>query len=115
VAVAIRQKGRPLVDDNCYVEPIHKTITAAERRNIEMALLSVWGMGCPNCAARVRNNLLSLNGVVNAYVDHIAGVAGVAYNPELATVEMLISAVARAGNDGRHEYGARLLSMEVSP
>jgi len=98
------------MDENCYVEPIQKNATAEERQKIEKALFVVWGMGCPNCAARVRNSLLLLNGVVNAYVDHTAGVAGVIYNPELATVEMLISAVARAGNDGRHEYGARLLS-----
>jgi copper chaperone CopZ len=101
------------MDENCYVEPIQKTITAEEHRNIEMALLSVWGMGCPNCEARFRNSLLSLNGVVNAYVDHTAGIAGVAFNPEMANVEMLINAVARAGNDGRHEYSARLLSNEV--
>ena len=98
------------MDENCYVEPIQKNATAEERQKIEKALFVVWGMGCPNCAARVLNSLLLLNGVVNAYVDHTAGVAGVIYNPELATVEMLISAVARAGNDGRHEYGARLLS-----
>ena len=98
------------MDENCYVEPIQKNATAEERQKIEKALFVVWGMDCPNCAARVRNSLLLLNGVVNAYVDHTAGVAGVIYNPELATGEMLISAVARAGNDGRHEYGARLLS-----
>lgn len=101
------------MDENCHVEPIQKTSTPEERLKIEMTLLAVWGMGCPNCAARVRNSLLSLNGVVNAYVDHTAGMAGVTYNPDLATVEMLISAVSRAGNDGRHEYGARLLSKEV--
>ena len=101
------------MDDNCYVESIQKTITAEELRNVEMALLSVWGMGCPNCEARVRNSLLSLNGVVNAYVDHTSGIARVAFNPEMANIEMLISAVASAGNDGRHEYGARLLSTEV--
>ena len=101
------------MDDNCYVEPAQKIVTDEERQKVEMALLTVWGMGCPNCAARVRNSLLSLKGVVNACIDHTVGIAGVVFNPELATVEMLISAVARAGNDGRHEYSARLLSNEV--
>lgn len=101
------------MDDNCYVEPVQKIVTDEERQKVEMALLTVWGMGCPNCAARVRNSLLSLNGVVSACVDHIAGIAGVVFNPELATEEMLIDAVANAGNDGRHEYGARLLSWET--
>ena len=104
------------MDENCHIEPVEKISAAAERRNVETALLAVRGMGCPNCETRVRNSLLSLKGVVNAYVDRIAGMAGAAFNPEMANVEMLISAVARAGNDGRHEYGARLLSMEeVSP
>ncbi len=78
-----------------------------------MALFTVWGMGCANCAARVRNSLLSLSGVVNVCIDHNAGVAGVVFNPDLATVKMLIDAVANAGRDGRHEYGARLLSWET--
>lgn len=101
------------MDDNCYVEPVQKIATEEERQKVEMALLAVWGMGCPNCAARVRNSLLTLNGVVNADVDHVNGLARIAYNPELATVDLLISAVALAGNDGRHEYGARLLGLEV--
>jgi copper chaperone CopZ len=109
----LEEKDMPM-DDNCHVEPIQKTITDEERHNAKIALLLVWGMGCPNCAARVRNSLLSQNGVVDAYVDHNASIARVAFNPEVASVDILLSAVARAGNDGRHEYGARLLRMEVS-
>ncbi len=101
------------MEENCHVEPIQKTTTVEERLKTNIAFLTVWGMGCPNCAARVRNGLISLNGVINANVDHIAGVARVIYNPDLATVEMLTLAVASAGNDGRHEYGARLLNNEV--
>ena len=103
------------MDENCLVEPIQKTATDEERHKVEMTLLTVWGMACPNCAARVRNSLLPLNGVVNADVDHAAGMAGVAFNPELSSVEMLLSAVDREGNDGRHEYGARLISKELLP
>lgn len=103
------------MDDNCQVVPIQKTITAEERRNIEMALLTVWGMGCPNCETRVRNSLLSLNGVVYAYVDHTAGIAGVAFNSEMVDIEMLIIVVSSAGNDGRHEYKARKFGKEVLP
>lgn len=102
------------MDENCYVEPIQKVATPEENRKVEVAFLAVWGMGCPNCAARVRNSLLTLNGVTNASVDHTDGIAEVVFNPELTTAEKLIGAVAHAGNDGRHEYGARLLSREVS-
>ena len=99
------------MDENCHVEPIEKTATAVECKNIETVILSVWGMGCPNCANRVRNSLLMLDGVVDAYVDHTAGMAQVMFNPDLAPVATLIGAVARAGGDGRHEYGARLLQQ----
>ena len=103
------------MEENCYVEPVQKTITAEEGQNTETALLTVCGMGCPNCEARVRNSLLSLTGVVYAYVDRIAGVAGVTFNSNMVDIEKLITAVSRAGNDGRHEYTARLFSREVSP
>ena len=94
------------MDENCHVEPVEKIATAEECQTIETVTLTVWGMGCPNCANRVRNSLISLRGVVGAYVDHTAGLAQVAFNPDLAPVEALIGAVARAGGDGRHEYGA---------
>jgi copper chaperone CopZ len=98
------------MDENCHVEPLPKTATAEERQTTTSALLAVWGMGCPNCAARVRNSLLSLKGVVNAEVDHNIGMADVVFNPNLTTIPALIDAVARAGGDGRHEYRARSLS-----
>lgn len=43
------------MDENCHVEPIQKTVTAAERQNLETAFLAGWGLGCVNCATRVRN------------------------------------------------------------
>ena len=101
------------MSENCHVEPIQKIATPEENRNVEIALLTVWGMGCPNCAARVRNSLVTLNGVVDAYVDHMTGVAKIAFNPKLATVEMLTGAVAGAGNDGHHKYGAQLLTHNI--
>lgn len=101
------------MDDNCHVKPVQKNASPEEMELVETTLLAVWGMGCPNCAARVRNKLLALNGVVNAYVDHAKGLGAIAYNPDLTTVDLLISAVTLAGNDGRHEYGARLLVSGV--
>lgn len=102
------------MEDHCHVEPIQKVSTADEQKNVELALLSVWGMGCINCANRVRNNLLSLYGVIDAYVDHTAGIAQVSFNPNLETVDSLISAVTPAGGDGRHAYGARLLATALT-
>ena len=102
------------MDDHCHVEPIQKLTTADEQKNVELALLAVSGMGCPNCANRVRNSLLSLYGVIDAYIDHAAGIAQVTFNPDIETIDDLINAVTRAGGDGRHEYGARLLATALT-
>ncbi len=98
------------MDHNCYVEPIEKSASAEEQQATTAALLAVEGMGCPNCAARVRNSLLSLTGVVAAAVVLDLGVADVIYKPNLVDIPTLVSAVAHAGGDGRHEYRAQLLS-----
>ena len=98
------------MDENCHVELLQKTATAEEQQTTTSALLAVWGMGCPNCAARVRNSLLALHGVINAEVDHTIGMAEVVFNPSLTAIPALIEAVTRAGGDGRHEYRARSLS-----
>ncbi|HLF01097.1 MAG TPA: heavy metal-associated domain-containing protein [Anaerolineales bacterium] len=99
------------MDDNCHVDPIQKTITAEERHTTTSALIAVWGMGCPNCAARVRNSLLLLTGVVEAQVLLELGMANVTYNPNLTNIPALINAVAQAGGgDGRHTYRAELVN-----
>ena len=98
------------MEENCHVEPIAKQPSLDEVQNVEVASLNVWGMGCQNCANRVRNSLVSLKGVVDARVDHNVGKAQVAYNPTLAAIDDLIAAVSRAGGDGRHEYDAELTS-----
>ncbi len=98
------------MEDNCHVEPIARTPSAAERAGAVTAELAVSGMGCPNCAARVRNSLVRVHGVVDAVVDHTTGRALVAFNPRFATAAQLVEAVSRAGGDGRHEYRAMLAS-----
>lgn len=94
------------MDENCHVEPVQKIATAEEQRATSVILLGVQGMGCPNCAARVRNSLLGLTGVTEADVDHITGTADVEFNPNLVAIPALFEAIARAGNDGRHQYRA---------
>lgn len=94
------------MDENCEVKPLHKKVTAGEYQKTRLALLAVTGMGCSNCAARVRNSLIALYGVTNVMVDHITGNAQVTFNPDLVAFPKLIEAVAQAGNDGRHTYRA---------
>ena len=97
------------MSDHCHVAPTQKNATAEEQAVRAQAVLAVSGMGCPNCAARVRNRLVALEGVVEAYVDHTASKAQVIFNPGMVTIPALVEAVARAGGDGRHEYRAQAL------
>jgi copper chaperone CopZ len=91
----------------CYVEPLTKTATPDEKKNLAVIGLIVWGMGCKNCAARVRNSLIALKGVVDADVEHTTGFAFVEYNPDLVGMPSLLDAVAKAG-DNHHKYIAML-------
>ena len=94
------------MDENCHVELVQKIATAEEQQATTVVIFGVQGMGCPNCAARVRNSLLGLKGVTEADVDHVTGTADVEFNPHLVTIATLFEAVGQAGNDGRHQYRA---------
>lgn len=98
------------MEKECHVEPLVKTVTAQEQTNKMSAILGVWGMGCPRCATRVHNGLLSVNGVIDAYVEHLAGMAWVVFNPDMVTPDILLDAVDHAGDGSRHEYTAMLLA-----
>ena len=97
--------------DNCHVEPLEKSVNKAALESAEAAYLAVYGMGCPRCAMRVRNGLLSLEGVYLAEVFLDQGVAAAAFDPQRVKPEHLVAAVSGAGNDGRHHYSARLLEQ----
>ncbi|MCG3141704.1 MAG: hypothetical protein HDKAJFGB_03020 [Anaerolineae bacterium] len=94
------------MDQNCHVEPIQKTVLDSILKSADTTLLAVSGMGCPNCAARVRNGLVSLEGVHHAEIHLDTGLAEVYFDSGKVTPEILINAVADAGNDGRHHYEA---------
>lgn len=100
------------MDENCYVEPIYKSASADQIRNADNALLAVWGMGCENCATRVRNSLLALEGVYGVEIYLNMALADVRYDSQKVSAENLVDAVSRAGNDGRHEYRAQLIAEE---
>ena len=97
------------MDEHCYVEPLHKTVTAEELQTTTAALLAVQGLGCASCASRVRNRLLSLTGVVEAQVLQSLGMAHVTYNPQLTDIPTLVQTVAQAGDDRQHAYRAQLV------
>ncbi len=97
------------MNEQCHVDAVNKSPSEAERKETTVQMLAVRGMGCPNCAMRVRNSLISLNGVVDADVDHQTGFAYVLYNPRLTSPQDFISAVSGAGGDSRHEYSAQIV------
>jgi copper chaperone CopZ len=94
---------------NCHVEPLEKQVDPVALASAEVAYLAVWGMGCPRCATRVRNGLLGLDGVLTAEIFLADGLAVAAYDPARIVTEDLVTAVAAAGNDGRHRYQARMI------
>lgn len=52
------------MEENCYADPIHKNMTSTEQlQNVQQLTLAVSEVGCPNCANRIRNKLISLEEV----------------------------------------------------
>ena len=98
------------MDDSYIAAPRNQPVSADDLNEARIAKLSVQGMGCMNCGARVRNGLLALDGVVSADVDWERGLALVDYVPARTNVEMLLHAVAAAGHDGYHTYHAQVIS-----
>ena len=54
-----------------------------------------------------------MEGVFGVDVYLNMAMAEVRYDGKMVSPETLVNAVARAGNDGRHEYRAQLVSGEV--
>lgn len=98
------------MSDNCHVEPIQKSALDHVIQSADRILLSISGMGCPNCATRVRNGLLSLDGVHDAEVMLNMRMAEIYFDEKKVSVQMLVQAVAESGNDGRHNYQAEAIS-----
>ncbi len=97
------------MDRNCHVEPTQKVVNVEDLSEARILVLEVFGMGCINCGTRVRNGLLALEGVVSADVDWEQGLAYVDYVPAKTNVDAILSAVAGAAKDGRHNYHAEVV------
>ncbi len=94
---------------NCHVEPIQKDVSVEDQNAAQTVILTVWGLGCENCANRVRNSLLRLDGVVSAVIALAHGLAMVDYVPSKTNLNDILLAVAAAGNDGHHHYRAAIV------
>ncbi len=101
------------MDKNCHVEPIRKIQASVQQiQSADHATLAVWGMGYENCATRVRNNLLLLDGVYGVDVYLNLALAEVTYNKARVSPEVLVDAVLHAGDGYRHDYRAELVAAE---
>lgn len=94
---------------HCQVEAIAKPVDSGALHNSAVAVLRVSGMGCGNCANRVRNSLLGLPGVLAARVDLAEGLVRVNFTSEHTELQQMLDAVANAGNDDHHDYHAALV------
>lgn len=97
--------------NNCHVDPLEKPPDHAAISEAMAAYLAVWGMGCPNCAMRVRNSLLNLDGVLLVDIFLEQAMAVVSYDPKRVNSDELVRAVAGASNDGRHHYRAEVMTV----
>lgn len=89
---------------DCHVDPVTGRASADARRDAETLYLGLAGLGCPNCANRVRNALLAVQGVVDVEIDLPAGLATVWRHPGEAEVPDLIFVVADAARGTHHRY-----------
>ncbi len=91
--------------EDCHVPRVEKEIDPRALDRAQSVVLVITGMGCPNCANRVRNALLRHPGVLTAEVDLREGLAAVALEPGVDERELSM-AVATADPSGRHPYRA---------
>jgi len=95
---------------NCHVDEIGKPVDQEAMQNAAVVWLAVSGMGCTNCARRVSNALLGLDGVLRADVELERNVAKVTFDPKKVKPEELPEVVAEAGKSSNHNYFALLLT-----
>lgn len=77
--------------------------------------LSISGMGCVNCANRIHNALITLEGVGQVHIDHRTGQGAIYFNPDLVSADNIIARVVFAGGMSGHRYRARVVSSQLHP
>ena len=100
------------MDEDCHVEPLEKAVTLQQIQAASRAILSIGGMGCPNCAMRVHNSLVAVNGVYRADVYLKIGLAEVYYDRNKVSADVLTQVVQHAGTAVRHDYHALVIAAD---
>lgn len=102
--------GQMCTDEKCTMAPPHTEADAAEveavQAEVEAAqaeptattvVLSVAGMKCGACSAKITTALEGVEGVTAAAVDHESGTAEIVVAPDTATADALVAVVADLG------------------
>lgn len=89
---------------DCHVDPAVSGASPEEKERAAVQYLAVAGMGCPNCANRVRNSLLLHAGVLEVEVELPTGLTRVWYDDRRARIPELLAAVNQAGEGTHHRY-----------
>lgn len=97
------------MDGNYHMVPVDKPASPGDCEEAMMVMLAVDGMGCPNCATRIRNSLIGLDGVLEAYVYQSLQLAEVIFDPRSAGPMDFVRAVSSAGDDDQQAYRARIV------
>lgn len=77
--------------------------------------LFIQGMGCVNCANRIHNALITMEGVGGVEIDHRTGQGTVLFNPDQVGPDGLLARVTRAGAASGHRYRAAVAPQPVQP
>lgn len=95
----------------CHVERLPAKASRTTLVSAPNRLFAIAGMGCSNCANRVRNSILGVDGVFEVEVEVETGLARVWRDPDTPDgadssdfADTVIQAVAAAGRDTHHRY-----------
>ena len=72
-----------------------------DQENGVLTILRSDGLSCPSCVPKIEKALKSLPGVENAKVYFSAGRIEVRHDPDVASTDALVKAVARTGYEAR--------------
>jgi copper chaperone len=95
--------GQKCTDGKCTMAPLHAEADAAEVEAAQAEptattiVLSVAGMKCGACSAKITTALEGIEGVTAAAVDHESGTAEIVVAPDTATADALVAVVADLG------------------
>ena len=72
-------------------------LPAEELYGLEEYEISINGMTCANCEAKVKEALLKCSGVKTAWVSHIEGKSVIEVNEDMIDVDEIVAAIEKAG------------------